>query len=946
MKRLVLNLTIVVMWLFLSPGLSAATKADGQIRGKITDAATGEVLQFATVAASPSNSFATTDANGEYLLKNIPDGKAKLQIQFFGMETVDTTVTVKPGQILTLNIALKENNFRLSEVVVVATKSEAGKATSSVISRQAMDHMQTGSLKDIMGLLPGVKIENPNLNSAQSLSVRNNAGVAMGSLGTSVLVDGAPVSNNANLQTLSSTIAGNMADGNTGAGSAATGADIRTLSTDNVESIEVIRGIASVEYGDMTSGAVLVKSKAGRSPLTIRFKTNPNIYQASAGKGFSISKKAGDLNISGDYAYSRRSLIRDNIFYQRASLKGLWSVSPWSSTTTNTSLTLSLGRDRERKDPNTAYRDQGFSNELGARFNHNGHAFVNKEFLKNINWLISGSYEDKHSHFESSTANSNNLYSTAMTDGAIYTNIPGQRLYLYDTEAGQLTDKEITNAASSGIKGTILPYSYPYGYDIYGKEINVFAKVNADFSKTWGSLTDRLLAGADFKTDGNIGKGAVYNDEYPPFRNVSNTSSGYRRRDYSDIPFINQTGLYLENSLNWKFAGRDANLTMGGRLNLVSSLKSFDPRVNASVDIFPWMTVRAGWGLSSKAPTSMYLYPNNAYQDILNLNYMHVTTAENERLLIATTKVYSAENPDLEIAQNRKAEVGLDFKLGRKVKAGLTYYDEYMDNGYTMKTNYKWYQHDMYSVARTNPGTTPYVQKDTTYNLFFTMYTPSNNLICRNRGLEYEVDFGRIDAIRTSFYMNGAWTWASRSNGGYSYLTKEVPGQTEYNIGVFAPGKAKECNEEFISTFRVIHNIPEIGFVVSLTSQVSWYEKEWTEYTNDDQLIGIISRKDGLFHAFDAPMKFSQISASNDPEIRYLTNDLSDNRFIAEKKSPYVIFNLNLTKEIGDSITASFYVNNIFNHRPLYRKKVSGAMEELAEGQTIFFGFELKINIK
>ena len=98
MKRLVLNLTIVVMWLFLAPGLSAATKADGQIRGKITDAATGEVLQFATVAASPSNSFATTDANGEYLLKNIPDGKAKLQIQFFGMETVDTTVTVKPGQ--------------------------------------------------------------------------------------------------------------------------------------------------------------------------------------------------------------------------------------------------------------------------------------------------------------------------------------------------------------------------------------------------------------------------------------------------------------------------------------------------------------------------------------------------------------------------------------------------------------------------------------------------------------------------------------------------------------------------------------------------------------------------------------------------------------------------------------------------------------------------------
>ena len=101
---------------------------------------------------------------------------------------------------------------------------------------------------------------------------------------------------------------------------------MRTLSTDNIESIEVIRGIPSAEYGDLTSGAVLVKSRAGKSPLMIRFKTNPNIYQASAGKGFSLGKKAGDLNISGDYAYSKNSLTKNHAFYQRASAKALWTV--------------------------------------------------------------------------------------------------------------------------------------------------------------------------------------------------------------------------------------------------------------------------------------------------------------------------------------------------------------------------------------------------------------------------------------------------------------------------------------------------------------------------------------------------------------------------------------------------------------------------------------------
>ncbi len=55
---------------------------------------------------------------------------------------------------------------------------------------------------------------------------------------------------------------------------------------------------------------------------------------------------------------------------------------------------------------------------------------------------------------------------------------------------------------------------------------------------------------------------------------------------------------------------------------------------------------------------------------------------------------------------------------------------------------------------------------------------------------------------------------------------------------------------------------------------------------------------------------------------------------------------LNLSKEIGDKITASFYVNNIFNNRPLYRMKNGGNKIELASDTPIYFGFELKVNIK
>ena len=58
------------------------------------------------------------------------------------------------------------------------------------------------------------------------------------------------------------------------------------------------------------------------------------------------------------------------------------------------------------------------------------------------------------------------------------------------------------------------------------------------------------------------------------------------------------------------------------------------------------------YGITYKAPSLGYLYPDNAYFDILNFDN---TTASGfsdaQKFQIATTHVYSAENPDLELAK-------------------------------------------------------------------------------------------------------------------------------------------------------------------------------------------------------------------------------------------------------------------------------------------------------
>ncbi len=914
--------------------LLSAQNEDVTVKGSIVSADDGSPVDYATIILSPSNMYSMSDQDGLFNIDRVPAGEISLSVEFFGMESIDTVFTAKSGQTIELALSMKPVSFRLEHVVVTATQNKAGSSTASNISRQAMDHLQTSSLNDVMALLPGVEISNPDLSSAQSITVRSITG-PNSALGTAIYMDGAPLSNNANLQTLSATISGSS-ENPTGGGESTSGVDVRSLSTDDEEAGGVIRGIPSVEYGDLTSGAVIVKSRAGKSPWTVRFKTNPNIYQVSAAKGFSLGRKAGDLNVSADYAYSQNNLTQNFAFYQRANAKALWSIMLGDHTNANTSLSLTYGKDTRNRNPDDPFPTESKGTELGIRLNHNGSAYLNREWLKSINWTVSGSYTDKTSYYMSSASNALSLYSTAMTD-AVYTNIPG--LEISDADGNPITRLP---EGDEDIRGRVLPYSYEYFYNIYGKEVNAFAKLNFDMSHTWGNITDRLLVGANFKTDGNLGKGAVYEDETPPLRNINNTASGYRKRPYYDIPFINQLGIYAEDHFSWKFANRELNLTAGLRFDYVNGLTSLAPRFNASVDIFPWMTLRGGWGITSKAPTSIYLYPNYAYHDLVLFNGMDVNLPEEERLLVAQTTVYDVTNKDLEIARNRKAEIGLDFNILNRFRVSVTAYDEFMKNGYGIGQDigsFHWMTYTNYVIDHENPGSIPTLKKGNTYSTFFQTYNPLNNMMTRNSGVEYEIDLGRFDAIRTSFYINGAWMKGYYQRDGYSFGTRQPTGTPEFNVAIF-DACPQNHTERLNTTLRITHNIPKIGLAITLTGQFTWFYKYWTEYPYDDEMPSrYISHTDGKIYDFEPSM-------ADDPDFSYMLPALSDARFTVEQYQPFAIFNLNVSKEIGDALTASFYVNNLFNSHPLYKTKASGSYIDITENIPIFFGFELKVSIK
>ncbi|RHV91439.1 hypothetical protein DXA95_13715 [Odoribacter sp. OF09-27XD] len=124
------------------------------------------------------------------------------------------------------------------------------------------------------------------------------------SLGTAFLVDGHRLATDANMQKVVQ-ISGSSTDSHSALEFANRGIDMRSLSTDQIESVEIVRGLASVEYGDLTSGLVKINRKKGFTPWEARFKADQYGKLFALGKGIEFKNRRLSLNAGLDYTDAR-----------------------------------------------------------------------------------------------------------------------------------------------------------------------------------------------------------------------------------------------------------------------------------------------------------------------------------------------------------------------------------------------------------------------------------------------------------------------------------------------------------------------------------------------------------------------------------------------------------------------------------------------------------------
>lgn len=887
-------------------GVSAYGRDSGTytIKAVILDK-TGEPLSGATMQLVQSGLWGISGKDGEVEIRNVPRLPVAYKVSMLGYKDVEGEICLDGKD--NVRILMEEESLSMREVVVVAQAGQGGESTTSIIGRQALDHLQATSLKDILQLLPGgVSMKNPSLTSPGQFKVRTLASDDNATFGAAIIINGMPVSTNANMNTglgLSSISSGNS------------GADLRSIATDDIESVEVIRGVASAEYGDVSSGVMIVNKRIGVSDLNMKARIMPGIKQLHAGKGFDI-KSAGSLNISADYARG----TSDPRFLTDKYNRGLLSLAhrktlldkTWTLTT---NLDLSYTGEWKGADPDEPEAMKKFFSSRDAfslRLSHNGMLKLDKALARTLKYDVA----------------------LSLSSDRIFND------RLVPVGAGAILD-----ATKDGMyEGTPYPSSYETLSGTKSNPVMYWAKFSDLFYLNVGNMSNRFNVGTEWKIEGNRGIGQY--DKTPKFKAFAQD----RIRRFCDIPYMNQISAYVEDNVVLTFSERRyPNITgqAGVRWTVVQPwrnerMMALSPRLNIAVNPERYLSLRLGYGISEKVPSLQDLYPSPDYYDFYN---MSVSDGQKSYYLYST-RVFDNKPVSIKTMRGTKYELGFDVRLDNGMSFSVVGYHEKVSRGFGPdNSEWKTLVFDVWNAADvTFTGQKPiYDQQNPSRRdtVLYNLIRPGNPKSRRNRGIEFDFNFGKINATNTSFYLSGAWseTRSSSSNLGYKLPVGEARNYGPVYVVYPESSYSFSENRRFSATLRVVQHIPVIRFIVSASAQCILYEYDH-EVSSGTRPLGYIYGSEYI--------KFTE-DQLDDVEFNFHGYMLKDQIFDTRISNVPVTWpaiwclDMRVTKEIGDKAGFSFYTNNVLFSQPWQSNSVSVSKVE-RNGGLFSYGLEIFLN--
>ena len=376
-QRFIIGLSLLLIFLV---AFTQAATVRGYVRNYEGNAPIKEAL--VAIESQKGEKFSAqsmTDRDGFFILKDIPEGIYKIAGMkdcFYANSLFDFAIT--DDGVYHVKIKLIENPdkndlsycFMIGGIEVESMGRDIVPeeiATTRKIDSGEIDHLQASNLGDVLTLVPGVeKSGKLGLASPQNIGLRkakrsDQGAYGFDSFGTSVILDGNEISGDAEM---GGYVSGATAD--------QSGTDLREIPADNIESVEVITGIASVEYGNFTDGIVKVETKKSTVSRRFKAKINPDTKGFSYNGGHKFNDESV-FNFHMNYSYSERDLREIGDEYQRLYGSANYSKN-FMDDKLRSVLSGSYTRIFDDKEPNDEYRMQntnrGFrtSGKLNLRY--------------------------------------------------------------------------------------------------------------------------------------------------------------------------------------------------------------------------------------------------------------------------------------------------------------------------------------------------------------------------------------------------------------------------------------------------------------------------------------------------------------------------------------------------------------------------------------------------
>ncbi|MFD1628827.1 TonB-dependent receptor domain-containing protein [Pseudopedobacter beijingensis] len=266
-----------------------ASSGNFSLKGKVIDASTNEIIDFATVALYKSNNDkplanTQTDLEGQFSFQNLTKGEYKITVNFIGYTPFQKVVQLN-GNLQLGNLTLKQSaNSVLKEVLVTGTKDVIQLGIDrKVFNADQSLATQGGSASDLLATIPSVQVD---LDGNVSLRGTNNV---------KVLIDGKP-----------STFSGSDIS-----------SVLQALPANAIEKVELITNPSSKYEAEGQSGIINIVLKRSKNA---GFNGNASLASGrleNHNAGLALNYRNLKWNFSGNYNYKEGN--RDGSGYNSTS---------------------------------------------------------------------------------------------------------------------------------------------------------------------------------------------------------------------------------------------------------------------------------------------------------------------------------------------------------------------------------------------------------------------------------------------------------------------------------------------------------------------------------------------------------------------------------------------------------------------------------------------------